>query len=94
MKKSLSFNSTVITHTIQRYHSIIFIIIVAGGLTLLMLELNNILSNSSEQVTPGTDGLSATFDQKTIDRIEKLRTRNDKTSDLDLSGGRINPFVE
>lgn len=78
---------------LHRYHVMIFVIFVLGGLVVMVFMLNNIIVQSSNSggYTPET---TTTFDTKTMERIEQLKTRDDPASNLDLSGGRSNPFVE
>jgi hypothetical protein len=79
---------------LHRFHLMIFVIVVLNGLTVVIFLLNSsiIKSSDSSGYTPNTD--NATFDQATIKRIEELKTRDQAGNDLDLSGGRTNPFVE
>ena len=78
---------------LHRYHVMIFVIFILGGLVFVVFLLNNIIvqSGNSGGYTPET---TTTFDQKTIERIEQLKTRDEPAAELDLSGGRTNPFVE
>jgi len=71
----------------------IFVVFVLGGLVVMVFLLNNIIvrSSNSGDYTPGTN---QGFDQKTMDRIKELKTRDDPEAPLDLSRGRSNPFVE
>ena len=78
---------------LHRYHVMIFVIFVLGGLVVMVFLLNGIIvqsSNSGDYVPETTQN----FDQKTMDRIKELKTRDDPASQLDLSRGRSNPFVE
>lgn len=79
---------------IGRFHVVLFVVTILGGLVIVVLLLNNIIltSTRSNDYTPETS--NATFDQATIDRIKQLKTRDESSSQLDLSGGRSNPFVE
>lgn len=93
MTLSLTVIKLKIISFLRRYHLILFVIIVTGGLIAIVLVLNDIVSGSTQQVTPvGTP--SSSFDKATIDRIDKLRTGDEATTPLDLSNGRTNPFVE
>jgi hypothetical protein len=80
---------------LHRFHVIIFVLLVMGGLAVVVLILNNLIISSSE---PGDyvppNSITSTFDQATIDRIDQLKTRNESTDPLDLSKGRTNPFIE
>lgn len=79
---------------LHRFHAVIFVIVVLGGLAVVVLLLNNTIIASGEpnDYTPATN--TTTFDQTTIDRIEELKTR-DQSIDISVSPGvRVNPFVE
>lgn len=92
IKKSFSW-------VLTRFHVIIFSIIVLGGLVLAVFMLNKILvaSTSTADTTDTTSGQAnptATFDQDTINRLKKLKSRDEPPTPLDFSGGRTNPFNE
>lgn len=80
---------------LHRFHVMIFVVTVLGGLIVVILLLNSIVVRSGESngYQP-PDAASGTFDQETIKKIEELKTRNQGGSQLDLSNGRTNPFVE
>lgn len=86
------------SHFLTRYHMIIFTVVVLGGLVVCMFLINAIIAqtggeNSANLISTGAT--SASFDQQTIDRIKQLHTADDTTkSNLDLSSGRVNPFVD
>lgn len=79
---------------LHRFHVMIFVIIVLGGVIIVILLLNGIIQRSGESgdYTPRTN--SADFDQATIKKIDDLKTRDQNSGQLDLSQGRTNPFVE
>lgn len=80
-------------HVLGRYHIVIFVIVVLGGLAAAIFSLNNTL-NASSKDTDYSPSLSSSFDQQTIKRINQLKTTDESSSPLDLSHGRTNPFVE
>lgn len=80
-------------HVLGRYHIVIFVVVVLGGLAVAVFLLNNTVNSSSEDTTY-TSPLSSSFDQQTIKRVEQLKTTNESSAPLDLSHGRTNPFVE
>lgn len=92
---TLSFTAIkqTIVSFLQRYHAMIFVVVVIGGLIAIVLVLNNIVFGSDQQVAPASNPGNS-FDKTTIDRIDKLRTGSDAVTPLDLSHGRTNPFVE
>ena len=95
MEISLSSIKKLILAFLHRFHVIIFVVIVLGGLASVVLLLNSIIvssSNPGDYIPPGSNPSS--FDQPTIDRIEQLKSRTDSSAPLDLSKGRTNPFVE
>lgn len=87
IKKSLG-------HFVGRFHVIIFVITVLGGLVVTILLLNNVILTSSDSAGYTPNGVSADFNQTTINRIEQLKSRTEADGQLDLSQGRTNPFVE
>lgn len=94
---NISSNSTtkLITFVLGRFHAVLFVIVVFGGLSVAVLILSGILQSSSEKSTGEVTGeLNALFDQDTVKRIEKLKSSEDSSYDLVLPEGRINPFVE
>lgn len=93
MNISLSSIKTLVIQILHRFHAIIFVVIVIGGMIAVILLLNDIVTGSSQQATQAT-GINTGFDKATIDRINKLRTKDDAATQLNLSDGRTNPFVE
>ncbi len=83
-----------IAHFIGRYHVVLFIVVIVGGLSIDILQLNGVIVHSSDAGGYAPKSSNATFDQVTIDRIKQLKTRNEAGAQLDLSKGRTNPFVE
>ncbi|MDB5167850.1 MAG: hypothetical protein JWO55_108 [Candidatus Saccharibacteria bacterium] len=81
-------------HFLKRFHATIFTLTVLVGLVFVVLALNNIVSSSSTSANYTPAGTPLTFDQQTIDRVNSLKSRDDASSELDLSQGRANPFVE
>lgn len=81
-------------HILRRYHVLLFILLVLGGLVFVILNLNSIvlISSTSTDYTPGTT--TSTFDQETIDRVNSLKSRDEAAAELNLITGRSNPFVE
>lgn len=94
MNISLNMVKTALARFIGRFHIIIFVITILGGLVVVILFLNNIIitSTDSSDYTPASN--NASFDQTTIDRIKQLKTRDETGDQLNLPPGRTNPFVE
>jgi hypothetical protein len=92
MKSDLSLQqiSRGITLFLHRYHVLIFTIFVLGGLSVATFMLYQATTAAQSSSSPAPTG----FDQKTIDRIGKLRSANDAPVPLNLPAGRTNPFQE
>lgn len=81
-----------IAHFIGRFHVIIFTLTVVIGVSAALFLLVATLSSSSGEESPTPN--MTTFDQTTIDRIDRFNT-NDSTGDtFYLPPGRINPLAE
>lgn len=78
---------------LTRFHAMIFVIFILGGLVIAIFMLNLVLVRSLDTTQDQPTPLSSTFDKTTIDRIDELKTADDSTQ-LELPAGRINPFVE
>lgn len=81
---------------LQRFHLTIFIVIIVGGLTYAIMSLYDVLSDASTIPAQSTTTTSAgiTFDQATIDHLNKMYTADAAPATVDLPTGRINPFSE
>lgn len=88
---SLSGLKRPILRFLNRYHVVLFVVFVTGALSIVMLQLNTIIQDSS--ASNATAPTPVGFDKQTIDEIGELRERNERGSSLNLSG-RANPFVE
>jgi hypothetical protein len=92
MKSDLSLQqlNRGIVHFLHRYHVLIFTFFVLGGLSVatFMLYRATTEAQSTTSTTPST------FDQKTIDRIGKLRSASDAPEPINLPAGRTNPFQD
>lgn len=79
----------------KRYHVLIFILVVLGGLVVAVLLLNNVIAKSGASTDYVPAATNTTFDQATIDKIKALRSGTESGGDdLHLGDGRTNPFVE
>lgn len=94
MNISLTTIKNMITRFLARFHVVIFVVTIIGSLAGVVLLLNNVIITSSESGDYTPNSSSAVFDQATIDRVKQLKTRDEAGNQLDLSHGRINPFVE
>lgn len=77
-----------------RFHLVLFVIIVVGGVAFSVFVLNTIVIRSSDTSDADSSTISTQFDQATIQRINELKTPDQTGANLDLSKGRTNPFVE
>ena len=83
-----------------RYNLVIFIVLVTGGLIYSIIILNNIITQPNDDSLPNTGSSSSlspnisSFDQSTINRLQKLETSANNTNYQTLPSGRINPFSE
>lgn len=91
---SLSSVKQAIVTFLHRFHVMVFVFVVLGGVIVVILLLNGIIARSGQSNGYTSQGDSATFDEATIKKIEDLKTRDQNNGHLDLSHGRTNPFVE
>lgn len=75
---------------LHRFHLVLFVIVILGGLAVVIFLLNNIVVMSGESNGYTSDTNTAAFDQTTIKKIEDLENRNQSPP----TSGRTNPFVE
>lgn len=87
-----SIKKTVVA-LLHRFHIVLFVIIILGGLAIVILLLNDVVirSGQSDGYTP--DNSSTSFDQSTIKKIQELNT-NGQTGTPLPTGVRTNPFIE
>ncbi len=96
MEDSLAQFSQPILKVLKQYHTTIVIVVVAVLVALSIFRLSQILTLSTEKNVDGYTSVSkadANFDQKTIDRIDNLKTSTDDGSTL-IFPARQSPFVE
>jgi hypothetical protein len=78
----------------RRYSVTIFVVVLVGGLATAVLLLNQILQQSSD-ANGYTSSLDVTtFDQETINHVDRLHKSTDTDITVTLPDGRINPFTE
>lgn len=94
MNIQLSTIKTLLGRFVERFHVLIFVFVILGGLVVVVFLLNNIIITSGNSSGYSPPSSSATFDQTTIDQIKQLKTSSEDSDQLDLSHGRTNPFVE
>lgn len=92
-KKAQSNPFKPLGHFIQRFHLILFFILVSGLVAAAVLLINNALTEpSQEQYTSSIN--AGSIDQATLERIQSLHSSAQPTSAPALPEGRINPFAE
>lgn len=79
---------------LHRYHIVLFSIFILGALIVAVYLLDQVLATSDQANGYTAQSNNAGFDTATINKINSLRTVQDPSIPLDLSSGRINPFVE
>lgn len=82
--------------TLRRRMSIIYVVVVLAGLIYTILSVNLILSTPSDaeyRTTKEAESFSTRFDEATIKKIDGLKARQEAVN-IELPGGRINPFAE
>lgn len=91
MKSSINLGQigTYISRFFHRFHVIVFVLTIAGSLSVATFMLNQTLSAETAPDSQST----ATFDKDTMKRIEGLSKTTTETKPLDLPAGRVNPFV-
>lgn len=92
MQQSLNLNQITksFSRTLHRYHVLIFVLVVIGGLSLATFMLNQAI-NSAPAADPTTDTTGG-FDKATMEKIESLRKPGDAPDPFVLPEGRVNPF--
>jgi len=81
----------LIKNTIRKFSITLFIVAISGGLIASVLILSNVLTPHPSNSSTSNSG-TTTFDQATIDRLDKLTTSSDSSGNQVLPSGRINPF--
>lgn len=92
--KSSKTNSAfkIIANIFIRFNVTIFIVSLAGGLLIAVMVLTNIMkAPDSDLLNLGGSAGQSSFDDATIERLNKLGTSDDTSQNLPT--GRINPFA-
>lgn len=77
---------------LYRFHVVLFVVIVIGGMAIVMFLLNQSIIKATD-TTDVIAPVAQPFDQDTIDRLNQLDDANNSSS-IDFPDGRINPFSE
>lgn len=98
MKKSADISTSLkpLGRFLQRFHLTIFIVVIVGGLAYAVVSLYSVLSEASTipEQPAATATAATTYDQVTIDHLNKLYSADNAPANIDLPAGRINPFSE
>lgn len=92
-KKAQSNPFKPLGHLLQRFHLILFFILVAGIVAAAVLLINNALTEPSQEQYTSTIN-AGSIDQATLERIQSLQTSGQPPANVQLPEGRINPFAE
>lgn len=91
MNNSINFDvsklGAAITMFIKRFHTIIFFLVVSGGLFAAIVLLVSIINLSSTKATSSNQIINGSFDEETITRLKQ-------SSGQITPGSRQSPFVE
>lgn len=82
--------------TLRRRMSIIYVVIVLFALVYSIFSVNLILGMQTDEeykLKKEAESFSTRFDEATIKKIDGLKGRQE-TGNVELPGGRINPFAE
>jgi hypothetical protein len=79
---------------LHRFHIVLFVIVVLGGLAVVIFLLNNVVVTSGQDNGYTPDINNTSFDQSTIQKIQNLKTADQSDPTISNNGARINPFVE
>ena len=81
---------------IRQRMSIIYVVVVLAALIYSIFSVNLILSTPPDEAyrqKKEAESFSTRFDEATIKKIDALKGRQEATN-IELPGGRINPFAE
>ena len=78
-----------ITTFFRRFHTLLFFLLVSGGLFIAILMLLHVIEVSSSEADGQQNALSSDFDSETITRLNTLGNRSPSQP-----GNRPSPFVE
>ena len=92
MKADLSLPqlTAAMSRFLHRYHVVIFVLTVVGGLALANFMLNQAIN---EKPIEQPQAISNSFDKETMDKINQLNESSTQSTNFVLPSGRINPFI-
>lgn len=77
-------------HFLHRYHVLLFVLTVIGGLSIATFMISRVIN-----VPVDTENQSATesFNKETMNKVKTLRKPDEAPAPLVLPSGRVNPFI-
>lgn len=78
---------------LYRHHLVLFVIIVIGSMSVVVFLINQSLINSTD-TSDVTDSQVLNFDEKTIDKVNSLKSTGSQQPLHLPTDKRTNPFVE
>lgn len=94
MDISLTSLTKSLSHVFKRYHVIIYVLVILGGLGAAIFTLNATVNLSGESGDYVSNANNTRFDAATIERINQLRSVDQENTSINFNNGRTNPFVE
>lgn len=90
MKNNINISGIVgaIGAFVSRFHTLLYFLVISGGLFVAILMLLSIISLSSSPAGTSDKAINGTFDEATIQRLEQ------NPADQITPGSRLSPFVE
>lgn len=79
---------------LKRFHLIIFVILVFGGLSVCVFVLYSIFQSSGDTTGYQSSASTSSFDDQTIEKLNQLKDASSGNITDPPDTGRTNPFVE
>lgn len=93
-KHTSGFISKSIEKLFKRFHLMIFFVFIVACLSVAVVMINKILTESSD-TTGYTSSINAgSIDETTLIRLQALHTSDQETPTPAVPEGRVNPFAE
>ncbi len=78
----------------NRFHAVIFTVVIGGGLAAAVFALMTVVDTSDAANSHVPTSTDTSFDTATIKRVEKLRPLSTAPTPPQLPSGRIDPFPQ
>lgn len=90
MKNNISLSGITkpLSQFIRRFHTLLFFLLVSGGLFAAILALMSIIETSSKVASTSDSAISGQFDESTIQQLKQ------KSTPAKPQGDRSSPFTE